>query len=99
MQLGRLQGNFGRIQAAGGAIIAVSVDPPEKARELAGLFGLKYPLVQDADLAVVRAWGRERNEIGEPAAFVLDPKMVVVWSSIGAAPFAAGVVDTIENMH
>jgi peroxiredoxin len=98
MQLGRLQGNWKRIVAAGGTVLAVSVDEADKSKELAQLFGLAFPLLQDTDESVIKRWGVEEDDTPIPSVFVVDAKGVVVWRSIGFAPFEAGVVAAMEEL-
>src|SRR5687767_1008535 len=95
MQLVQLQANFARVTAAGGAVVAISVDPPEKSREMAELFKLQFPLLQDADFSVIKTWGIEKAEIAMPSAFVVDSKRIVIHAFIGDH-WVDGVLDAME---
>lgn len=97
MQLVQLQANFARVEAAGGAVVAISVDPPDKSREMAALFKLQFPLLQDADFSVITAWGVEKAEIAMPSAFVMDGKRVVIHAFVGDH-WVDGVLEAVETV-
>jgi peroxiredoxin len=82
MQLVRLQANWAKVTGANATAVAISVDPPDKARELAELFKLPFPVLSDPQLEVVRRWGLEHAEIARPAAFVVDADRVVLHAAV-----------------
>ena len=62
----------------------MSVDPPATSRVLATSKGLRFPLVSDVQLAVVRAWGLEEDQegIAWPAIYVIAQDGRIVWRSL-----------------
>lgn len=70
-------------------IIAVSVDPPDKLREIVDGYGLEYPLLSDADLSLIDALGLRHamgdiagGDISRPATFILDREGTIVWRDL-----------------
>ena len=76
--------NYDRFKAAGAEILGISVDPPEKNRELTEKLKIRFPLLSDKDHKVIGEY-----EILDPggkmsiaSVFVLDKKGIVRWSYI-----------------
>ncbi len=61
--------------ARGVTVLAVSVDPPEVALPWVTDKGFTFPVASDPDLAVIRAWGLENEDVGDlalHAVYLLD---------------------------
>ena len=56
-ELHGLQTRVDDIRAAGGEVLAISVDPPDKSAEIAEAYGLSYSVLSDPDLKVIDAYG------------------------------------------
>lgn len=76
-----LQSNLEKLKALGGSVIAASVDPEDKTRELAASLSLTYPLAwgvkqQTADM--IGAWWEPKRNFIQPAEFIVggDGKVV-----------------------
>ena len=63
-------------------MVAISVDKPEKSRELADKLKLPFPVLSDVDHKVIDAYDlyNAEGKISKPATFVLDSKGIVRWS-------------------
>jgi len=83
-----LQSRIDDIRAADGEVLAVSVDPPERSREVAAAYGLSFPLLSDPEARVIRAYGVLHadgvpgGDLARPATFVLDRRGHVVWRDL-----------------
>lgn len=66
----------------GADVVAISVDKPEKSRELAEKLKIPFPLLSDVDHKVIDAYDlyNAEGKISKPATYVLDTKGVVRWS-------------------
>jgi peroxiredoxin len=88
-ELRGLQLRIDDFRAAGSEVIAVSVDPVERNREVAGRLGLEFPLLSDPDLVAIDAFGLRDpggspfsdGDVSRPALFVLRDG-VVRWRSL-----------------
>src|SRR5262245_33791291 len=94
MQLVKLQANWQKLTDAGATAVAISVDPPDKGRELAEQLGLPFPLLSDPGLDVIRRWGLENAEVARPAAFVVDSERVVLHAHVDP-DWVDGVLESI----
>jgi len=58
---------------------AVSNDPLDKLKAYAGYAGISFPLLSDATLSVVRAYGihNARQDLAHPTTVVIDRRGVV----------------------
>ncbi len=79
------------LKALGGRLVAISVDPPEKSREVVRRNSLPFAILSDADAEVIRKYGLlhtgggERGEdIAIPAHLLLDREGRVVWRRVAA---------------
>jgi peroxiredoxin len=70
------------LKAAGADVVAISVDKPEKSRELAEKLKLPFPVLSDVDHRAIDAYDlfNAEGKISKPATFVLDTKGIVRWS-------------------
>ena len=77
--------DYDKFKSAGVEILAISVDGPEKSREMADKLGLPFSLLSDADHKVINAYGvyDADGKISKPAVFVVDKKGIVRWTYIG----------------
>ena len=83
------------IAALGATVFATSVDPEDKAREIADK--VSFPIgfgATQADAGVVGAWWREARQIIQPAEFVLGADGKVVLSTYSSGPI--GRVDAAD---
>ena len=76
--------NYDKFKAAGAEILAISVDPPEKSRELAEKLKITFPLLSDPEHKVI-----DRYDVLDPSGkfsiasvFVIDRKGIVRWSYV-----------------
>jgi peroxiredoxin (alkyl hydroperoxide reductase subunit C) len=70
-------------------VAAISVDPPETSRELAGSQGYTFPLLSDPSLETIRRYGVAHEEgrvdgedIARPAEFLIDAGGTVRWLNL-----------------
>jgi len=83
-----LQTRLSDIHALDADVVAVSVDPPEKSRELAEAYHLGFPLLSDPRLELIDAFGVRHpgggldGDIARPATFLLDREGRVVWRDL-----------------
>src|SRR5687768_14919975 len=78
------------LRSRGGSLVAISVDPPERSRELRARHGFTFPILSDESRAVIRALGIAHqpsgapasSEIAVPAQFLLDRDGIVLWSHV-----------------
>jgi peroxiredoxin len=63
-------------------VVALSVDKPEKSRELAASLKIPFSLVSDVDHKVIDSYDlyNAQGKISKPATFVLDQRGIVRWS-------------------
>jgi peroxiredoxin len=73
-----------KLNARRAQLVAVSVDPPEKSKELAAKLGVTFPLLSDRDRSTIRIYGVEdvENSIAWPAIFLVSPDGTVRWRSL-----------------
>ncbi len=97
------------LRSLGTALVALSVDAPERSRALAAQLGLSFPLLCDTSREVVRAFGvynaKEKGGIAYPATFVLDRDRTVRFRSLdrtasrvdlsGLVAFLRGGIDCV----
>lgn len=71
--------------ARGAQLFAISSDTPEDSRAFALKKGLTFPLLSDADLHVIRAYGveNEGKDIAIPATVIVDSSAKVTWVYVG----------------
>lgn len=75
------------LQALGIGVLAASVDPLDKAKEVAA--ALPFPIaygVTRAQADAIGAWWEERRSIVQPAEFLLDAQGKVVSSTYSSGP-------------
>ena len=75
------------LQALGVGVLAASVDPLDKAKEVAA--ALRFPIaygVTRAQADAIGAWWEERRSIVQPAEFLLDAQGKVVSSTYSSGP-------------
>lgn len=76
--------NYDRFKAAGAEVIAISVDPPEKSRELAEKLKIQFPLLSDKDHKVIDQYDilDPGGKISIASVFVVDKKGIVRWAYV-----------------
>ena len=94
-------GKYGELQGLGAKVVAASVDPLDKAKEVAAElpFPVAYGVTREqADQ--IGAWWEERRGIIQPAEFMLDAQGKVRSSTYSSGPIgrvdAADVVKLIN---
>jgi len=77
-----LAADYDKIKAAGGDVVAISVDKIEKSIELSTKLKLPFPILSDVDHKAIDAYDlyNAAGKISKPATYVLDTKGVVRWS-------------------
>lgn len=71
---------YDRFVAAGAAVVAISVDPPETSAALRRDLKIGFPLLSDTARATITEWGllnEREGAIAIPATFLLDRNRVV----------------------
>lgn len=70
-------------------MLAISVDPPERSREIAEAHDLDYPLLSDPGARVIEAYGVlhrgggiDGGDVARPAVLVLDREGRVAWRDL-----------------
>jgi peroxiredoxin len=92
---------YGELQALGAKVVAASVDPLDKAKEVAAElpFPVAYGVTREQADAI-GAWWEERRGIIQPAEFMLDAQGKVRSSTYSSGPIgrvdAADVVKLIN---
>ena len=89
-ELQGLQSRIDEIREAGGEVVAISVDPPEVSlEEVVKTYGITFPVLSDARLEAIDAFGVrhaegsiEGGDIARPANFVLDREGRITWREI-----------------
>ncbi len=84
-RLRALAGYAGAYQGLGFRVVAVTLDPPDRAKATARELALPFPLVS-ADLATFQRWGLRPagQPVPHPGEFVLDAAGRVRWGRVGA---------------
>lgn len=87
---------YGRIQAAGGEMAAISADDADTTRALRDRLELPFPILSDQDFAVSEGYGVYRSDDeegpqphGEPALFIVDVDGRIAYSQIQTGPKGA----------
>lgn len=81
-----MEKHLAEFEAAGVRPVAISVDAPEVSRNLAAKEGYTFPILSDADTAVIRryhvlhpAGAPDEHDIARPAEFLVDSSKIVRW--------------------
>ncbi len=74
--------DYDKLKATGADVVAISIDKPEKSKELADKLRIPFPILADVDHKVIDAYDlyNAEGKISKPATLVLDSKGVVRWS-------------------
>ena len=99
--------NLAHFQAAGVPVIGVSPDNAASHQRFRGKYGLQFPLLTDADHAVMDAWGAwgEKSRYGRTSVGVLRSTFLVdeqgrierVWHNVKADGHAATVLAHLQR--
>lgn len=84
--LSELQRAYQRIRAAGGEVVAISVEPREKSRAAKEELGLTFPILADelhAAAESYRVYDLLGDHLAAPAVFVMDKAGRIVWRYVG----------------
>ena len=76
--------NYQKFKAERAEVIAISVDPLEKSRELKDKLGVPFTILSDPDLKVIRRYGvlDPGGKISIASVFLVDTRGVVRWSYV-----------------
>jgi peroxiredoxin len=76
--------NYDKFKAAGAEILAISVDAPEKSREMAEKLKLTFTVLSDPEHKVIDKYGilDPGGKISIASVFVVDKNGIVRWSYI-----------------
>ena len=77
--------DYKKFKAAGAEILAISVDDPEKNKELAAKLNIPFPLLSDPDHKVIDTYDildSSNGKISRAAVFILDKKGIVRWTYV-----------------
>ena len=91
----------GALEALGAKIVAASVDPLDKAREVANEVGfpIAYGVTREQADAI-GAWWEERRGIVQPAEFLLDRDGKVLSSTYSSGPIGrVDAADVVKNIN
>ena len=83
-----MQSRIDEIRALDAEVLAISVDPPEKSREIVEAYGITFPVLSDPDLTAIDLFdvrhvgGGLDGDIARPATFILDREGRVVWRQL-----------------
>ena len=88
----QLQHDLSTIRAAGGSVVAVSVDPVATSQGLASQLHLGFPILQDTNHQLgadfgdfhLTASGMDMGPVDNHAIFVLDSHGVIRWKALAA---------------
>lgn len=74
--------DYEKLKAAGADVVAISIDKPEKSRELGDKLKIPFPILSDVDHKAIDAYDLYNPEgrISKPATLVLDSKGIVRWA-------------------
>lgn len=93
------------LEALGASVVGISVDPAEDSKTLDEEMKLGIPLLSDADLKVIEAYGLRmaRRDIAVPAVYVVGPDGVVAFSYVGEnvkdRPSADRIVAEVKKLR
>ena len=81
----KLQESSAKFEASNATVAAVVVDGTETNAALAKRLGVTFPILSDADLSTVRAYGVEHvgKDIARPATVVVNTDGTVRWVYVG----------------
>ena len=76
--------NYDKYRSAGAEILAISVDPADKNRELSDKLKLPFPVLTDTGHKVIDAYDilDPGGKISRAAVFVVDKKGIVRWTYV-----------------
>jgi thioredoxin-dependent peroxiredoxin len=99
--------NLAAFQTAGVPVIGISPDDATSHRRFRGKYGLRFPLLTDADHAVLEAWGAwgEKTSYGRKTVGVLRSTFLVdeqgrverAWHNVKADGHAAAVLAELRS--
>jgi peroxiredoxin len=77
-----LAADYQKLKDAGADVVAISIDKPEKSRELGDKLKIPYSILSDVEHKAIDAYGLYNSEgkISKPATLVLDSNGIVRWS-------------------
>lgn len=84
----QLQESSAKFAATNTQVVAIVTDSTESNAALAERLGVEFPLLSDADLSTIRAYGVEHvgKDISLPATIVVNADGTVRWAYVGDRP-------------
>jgi peroxiredoxin len=82
VQLVELQKSLAEFQAQGARILAIAPDAPERLTKMVADLGLGFPVLRDAELATIEAWGIRNAEsptLPHPTVAIVDKQGHLRW--------------------
>src|SRR5262249_61806795 len=77
--------DYDKFKSRGAEVLAVSIDPPAKSRDMAAKLGLPFPLLSDPDHKVIESFQALESNMARPSTFVVNTGGVIPGSSLGEA--------------
>lgn len=76
--------NYAKYKAEGAEILAISVDPPEKSRELSEKLKIPFPILSDVGHKTIDTYDilDPGGKISKAVVLILDKKGIVRWSYV-----------------
>ncbi len=77
-----------RLKELGGTLLALSIDPPATAADIAKRLGLSFPVLSDPELKVIDAYGLRHHDArmgfdhSLPAMFLVDRGGIIRWRRV-----------------
>jgi peroxiredoxin Q/BCP len=96
-----LAGDYDKFKSQNAQVLAISVDPPGKSRDMSAKLGLPFPLLSDPDHKVIESFGVLDGNMAQPSTFVLDTAGVIRWSYLGDRtdrPFNDTIVSSLGDI-
>ena len=97
-----LAGDYDKFKSQGAQVMAISVDPPGKSRDMAAKLSLPFPLLSDPDHKVIESFQVLDGNMAKPSTFVIDKAGVIRWSYLGEdrtdRPFNDAIVSHLAEM-
>src|SRR5262249_8484110 len=87
--------DYDKFKSRGAEVLAVSIDPPAKSRDMAAKLGLPFPLLSDPDHKVIESFQVLESNMARPSTLVVDTGGGIRWSYLGHDPSDRPLNDAI----
>lgn len=80
-----------RLRELGGTLLALSIDPPATAADIAKRLELSFPVLSDPELKVIDAYGLRHHDVrmgfdhSLPAMFLVDRGGIIRWKRVAGS--------------